>query len=132
MPNFGFANFNNPCGVAVDSSGAVYVAGSVPVSNLPGLSGEMIAKFVPTANPPVNTDSTAYFSTQPLHVNCDMAIGAGPTANWIFAPIDNISSIPNERIEKINKETGELQYSFAESEGLLESRPSIPAAGASS
>ena len=118
VPNFGFADFNNPCGVAVDSSGAVYVSGSVPVSNL-GL-GEMIAKFVPTANPPVNTDNTAYFSTPSGRGNCDIALGAGPTANWIFAALDNTSSgIPNESIDKVNKETGESQYFFAESEGLL-------------
>jgi hypothetical protein len=60
------------CGVAVDPSGAVYVG---------DYEGE-VHKFEPTADPPVNTDNTANFSTS--FSPCTLAAGAGPSAGSIF------------------------------------------------
>ena len=62
------------CGVAVDGSGDVYVADSYPASK--------IYKYTPGVNPPVNGDVSESFdnATYP----CQLAIGAGPTAGYLF------------------------------------------------
>ena len=62
------------CGVAVDGAGDVYVADSYPASK--------IYKYTPGANPPVNGDVSESFdnATYP----CQLAIGAGPTAGYLF------------------------------------------------
>jgi hypothetical protein len=88
----GATPFTEACGVAVDSAGAVFVG---------DYSGG-IHKFVPAANPPVDGDNTATFTTttQP----CAIAAGAGPTAGFIF-PAEY-----NGAISKVDSSTGELKY----------------------
>jgi len=84
--------FSEACGVAVDPSGAVYVGDFT--------SG--IHKFAPAANPPVNADNTANFSsvTNP----CALAAGAGPTAGFLFA------AQYFGPISKLDSATGEVKY----------------------
>jgi len=91
----GATNFTKACGVAVDSAGAVYVG---------DYSGG-IRKFVPAANPPVNTDNTATFTTttQP----CNLAAGSGATAGFLFP------AQYNGPISKIDSATGELKYTVS-------------------
>ncbi len=79
------------CGVAVDSTGAVYV----------GDFDAGIHKYEPDANPPVNADNSANF---PHPRACNLALGAGPTAGAIFTNLEDFS------ISKINGETGEVEY----------------------
>ncbi len=88
----GATPFNEACGVAVDPSGAVYV----------GDYNNGIHKFVPGANPPVDADNTATFSsvTQP----CALAAGAGPTAGSLFAVQYN------GPLSKLSSGTGEVEY----------------------
>jgi hypothetical protein len=83
--------FNEPCGVAVDPSGNVYVG---------DFSGQ-IHKFEPAANPAVNADSSANF---PFEGNCTLAAGAGPTAGFIF-PAHYLGSVP-----KLDSTSGEEKY----------------------
>jgi hypothetical protein len=84
--------FSEACGVAVDPSGAVYV----------GDFGGGIHKFVPAANPPVNADNSANFTTvaQP----CTLAAGSGATAGFLFA------AEYNGPIVKLDNSTGEVKY----------------------
>ncbi|MGC1852172.1 MAG: hypothetical protein WA687_07015 [Solirubrobacterales bacterium] len=91
----GATDFTEACGVAVDPAGAVYV----------GDFSSGIKKFVPAANPPVNADHTATFTTttQP----CTLAAGAGATAGFLFP---TQFSGP---ISKIDSGTGELKYTVA-------------------
>jgi IPT/TIG domain/Divergent InlB B-repeat domain len=63
--------FGEPCGVAVDPSGNVYV----------GDFAGAIHKYEPSANPPLNGDNVANFS---FGGGCVLAAGAGPTAGFIF------------------------------------------------
>jgi Tol biopolymer transport system component len=127
-PSLGFKNFEGPCGVAVDSSGAVYVSGRAPFTGQ--RHPEAINKFVPSGNPPVNSDNTVTFSTPSGYGNCGLAAGAGPTTGWLFVAINNgQQGIPDESISKINAETGELQYSFAEGQGLTGAAVVDPSSG---
>lgn len=91
----GATGFTEACGVAVDPSGAVYV----------GDYDSGIHKFVPAANPPVNADHTATFTTTTNP--CTLAAGAGPTAGFIFP------AQYNGPISKIDSSTGDLKYSFS-------------------
>jgi hypothetical protein len=84
--------FSEACGVAVDSSGGVYV----------GDYGGGIHKFVPVANPPLDSDNTANFSS--VTTPCALAAGAGPSAGFLFA------AQYNGPISKIDSSTGELKY----------------------
>ena len=86
--------FGEPCGVAVDSAGAVYV----------GDYSSGVHKFVPAANPPVNTDHKATF-THPS--TCTVAAGAGPSAGFVFA-----AKYQGE-VSKLNSTTGAVQYGIA-------------------
>jgi IPT/TIG domain len=61
-----------PCGVAVDPSGNLYV----------GDFGGTIHEYEPTASPPINGDNTTNF---PFSGNCTLAAGAGPTDGFLFA-----------------------------------------------
>jgi sugar lactone lactonase YvrE len=61
-----------PCGVAVDPSGSLYV----------GDFGGTIHKYEPAAKPPVNGDNSANF---PFSGNCTLAAGAGTTDGFLFA-----------------------------------------------
>jgi len=63
-----------PCGVAVDGTGNLFVAGEY---------SNKIYKFDPSVNPPVNGDLVSTYSgTAPV---CSLAAGAGPTAGVLFA-----------------------------------------------
>jgi hypothetical protein len=86
-------------GVAVDASGAVYVS-----------SGSTISKFVPTANPVVNTDLKADFELPGGHFPRTLAVGSGPTAGSIFAAIYASGS---PRAVELDKESGQLEFEFA-------------------
>jgi len=88
-------NFTEACGVAVDPAGAVYV----------GDYGSGIHKFVPAANPPVNADHTATFTT--TSSPCTLAAGAGATAGFIFP------AQYRGPISKIDSSSGEVKYSFS-------------------
>ncbi len=101
----GFKGFNDACGVAVDSSGAVYVDGSF--GNTPSTVG--IAKFVPSGNPPVNADNTAIFPVRAAGYpeSCQLAMGAGPSAGSIFA-VSFSGGLGHYTAFKVNKETGEF------------------------
>jgi hypothetical protein len=84
--------FSEACGVAVDPSGAVYVG---------DYSGG-IHKFVPAANPPVNADNTATFTT--VANPCALAAGEGATAGFLFA------ATPFGPLFKLDSATGEVKY----------------------
>jgi hypothetical protein len=89
------------CGVAVDSVGVVYLAAS----------GNQIHRYAPTSNVPVNGDYIApTFQLPPGVKGCNIAVGSGPTADSIFG----IGAQESPRAYKMNKETGELEYTFAE------------------
>jgi hypothetical protein len=64
--------FGEPCGIAVDPSGNVYLG---------DFSGR-IHKYEPAANPPENGDNVANFE---FASNCTLAAGAGPTDGFLFA-----------------------------------------------
>ncbi len=91
----GVTNFSEACGVAVDPSGALYV----------GDYSSGIHKFIPAANPPLNADNTANFSstTNP----CTLAAGAGSTAGFLFA------AQYSGPISKLDSSTGALQYTVS-------------------
>ena len=84
-----------PCGVAVDSSGTVYV----------GDYSSGIHKYVPAASPPVDADHVA---TLELVQPCAVAAGAGPTAGFIFAVKFG------GKVSKLDSTNGELQYEINE------------------
>jgi hypothetical protein len=88
----GATPFSEACGVAVDPAGAVYVG---------DFSGG-IHKFLPAANPPVNADNTADFTT--VTNPCTLAAGAGPTAGFLFA------AKFGGPISKLDSATGEVKY----------------------
>jgi hypothetical protein len=97
----GATQFSEACGVAVDSSGAVYV----------GDRGAGIHKFVPAANPPVNGDHAVTFTT--VANPCALAAGVGPTAGFLFAVSNDPPVGENQHagpISKIDSGTGELKY----------------------
>ncbi len=70
----GGEGFGEPCGVAVDPGGNVYVG---------DYANDEIYKFAPAANPPVNGDGSP-FSGEVEHP-CTVAAGAGSSAGSIFA-----------------------------------------------
>jgi hypothetical protein len=88
------------CGVAVAPDGTVYT----------GDSGGYVHKYVPSANPPVNSDNVANFS-YPLA--CTLAVGAGTTAGFIFANTI-VANGGNEQLSKLDAVTGQVKYLIAE------------------
>ena len=90
----GLNPFGEPCGVAVDSAGAVYV----------GDYSSGVHKFVPAANPPVDADHKATFARPET---CTVAAGAGPTAGFVFA------AKYNGEVSKLDSTTGAAQYDIA-------------------
>lgn len=113
----GLRGFNGPCGVVVDSSGAVYVAA---VFAQGGGSIDGIAKFVPSGNPPVNADNTALLEVEPPLASppstassfeslCQMALGSGPSAGWIFTTVFSQGKLAfGPGILKVNAQSGEF------------------------
>jgi hypothetical protein len=87
--------FSEPCGVAVDPAGNVFV----------GDYGPGIHKYEPTSNPPQNTDSSANFS---FAQNCYLAAGTGPSADFLF-PVRF-----NRRLSKLDAFSGQEKYALAE------------------
>ena len=85
------AAFNEPCGVAVDSAGNVYV----------GDYGPGIHKYEPSANPPVNADNVANFE---FSSSCTLAAGAGPSAGAIFP------AHYSGAVAKLNASSGAEEY----------------------
>jgi hypothetical protein len=83
--------FTEPCGVAVDPSGSLYVG---------DFSGQ-IHKYEPAASPPVNGDSSDNF---PFAGNCTLAAGAGSTEGFLFAA-HFLGSVA-----KLNATTGAEEY----------------------
>jgi hypothetical protein len=65
-----------PCGVAVDATGNLFVGAGFE---------NKVYKFDPSANPPVNTDLVATYQTD--RSVCNLAAGAGPSADSLFATI---------------------------------------------
>jgi hypothetical protein len=97
----GVTPLGEPCGVSVDSSGALYV-GDTTLNK--------VDKFVPATNPPTNADFVASFtSSQP----CELAAGAATTAGALFV------NKKNGVVTKLNA-AGVLEYqlSTAVSRGL--------------
>ena len=97
--------FGQACGVSVDSSGAVYVG---------DFSGQ-VHKFVPSADPPANTDNTANF---PLPSACTLAAGVGSTAGSIFA--DRF----NGELFKLDASSGALAYKLGNGHTTVSVDPS--------
>jgi hypothetical protein len=86
----------SPCGVAVDGSGNVYLAGGFD---------KAIYKFDPTANPPVNADNVVTFSTG--EKICNLAAGAGPTAGSLF--VNTFFTNNGKSVLRLDSSSGTLQ-----------------------
>jgi hypothetical protein len=88
---------SEPCGVAVDSGGELYV-GDFGAEDL-------IHKYDPAANPVANADNIANFSSLAGPSSpCTVAAGAGPTAGFLFA-----NTFFGE-LFKLDATTGEVKY----------------------
>jgi hypothetical protein len=100
----------DPCGVAVDAAGAVYV---------PDLNA--IHKYVPSANPPVNTDNVANLplpkGTDPEGESAYSLCGISLANGSIFGDTDGGNA--GRHAYKINKETGQLNYAFGEGDEIF-------------
>lgn len=110
-------NFEDPCGVAVDSAGTVYVATRQYESNILNSTG-VIATFASAANPPVNADNTATFTVAPLsgHRVCHLALGNKSSIGSLFAAEEAQVEEGRRRVLAINTDTGEHKV-FAEDFG---------------
>jgi hypothetical protein len=86
-----------PCGVAVDSSGNLYV----------GDFGGTIHKYEPSGAAPVNSDNVANL---PFTSNCTLVAGAGSTDGFIF-PAKFVG-----KVSKLDATTGEEKYEVASGE----------------
>ena len=99
-----------PCGVAVDAAGAVYV---------PDINA--IHKYVPTANPPVNTDNVVNLplpkGTDPEGESAYSLCGISLANGSIFGDTDGGNA--GRHAYKINKETGQLDYAFGEGDEIF-------------
>jgi hypothetical protein len=91
LTKFGTPVFGEPCGVTVDGAGNVYVG---------DYATEKVHKFVPSANPPVNTDWEQSFTA--VHA-CTLAAGAGTGAGSLF-----VTAFAGP-VSKLDSSTGELQ-----------------------
>jgi hypothetical protein len=98
--------FGEVCGVAVDSAGAVYVG---------DYSGK-IHKFVPSSNPPVNSDNSTNLGG--LSSPCQLAAGAGPTSGYLFA-----ASYGGELV-KMDSSTGAVKYTIVTGVSTISVDPS--------
>jgi hypothetical protein len=66
-------------GIAVDSVGDVYLSIGFLVGNYPG-----VAKYVPTANPPVNADDKANFALEGYELAAELTAGTASSAGSLF------------------------------------------------
>jgi hypothetical protein len=96
----------SPCGVAVDGSGNLFVGAGYD---------NKIYKFVPTANPPLNSDHTATFSS--LERPCHLAAGAGSSAGSIFA--NTFFAFNGASAFKLSSVSGAVQYAIDPNEMRL-------------
>ena len=94
------------CGVAVDGSGNVYV----------GDYSHGVHVYEPTANPPVNGDNSATYTTAANP--CTLAAGAGATAGFLF--VDRY----NGELLKLDAATGEAKYTIATGASTVSVDPS--------
>lgn len=104
----GLESFHSaPCGVAVDPSGAVYVAGSE------------LFKYVPSADQPVNADIASRFA-MPEPRFCGLGLGIGSSAGRLFASANDNSGKEGvtPRGYQVDKKTGEIEYEFASGFGF--------------
>ena len=84
----------SPRGVAVDAAGAIYVSQKSEIS-----------KYVPSANPPLNTDNVANFKTEG-YLAAHLALGSGVSAGQLFVSVlGKNTSYPVATLE-VNSETG--------------------------
>jgi hypothetical protein len=90
--------FSEACGVAVDSTGSVYVDTYLQTGG--------VQKFTPSGNPVADTDFVTSFP-EPANP-CPLAVGAGPTASFLFV------TKFGGHIYKINAATQAIAYEFAE------------------
>ncbi|HZK15907.1 MAG TPA: hypothetical protein VFC52_04910 [Solirubrobacterales bacterium] len=99
--------FGEPCGVAVDGEGTVYVGDR---------GDDLIHVFDPAAAVPVNGDSAAE-SIATLSNPCSLAAGTGATAGFLFANQSSGSA------HKLDAATGEVKYEIATSVNTLSVDP---------
>ena len=94
------------CGVAVDGSGNVYV----------GDYSHGVHVYEPAANPPVNGDNSATFTTAANP--CTLAAGAGASEGFLF--VDRY----NGELKKLDAATGEVKYTLASGGSTVSVDPS--------
>lgn len=85
--------FSEPCGLAVDPTGALYVALTTSIKH-------EIAKYVPSSNPATNADNQVSFPA--ADYACNMSIGTKSSAGWLFAAVEF-----GTNTFKVNETTGE-------------------------
>jgi WD40-like Beta Propeller Repeat len=108
----GGANFGEPCGVTVDEAGSVYVG---------DYANNRVYKFVPTSNPPLDTDSVSTFDGTVEHP-CTLAAGAAASAGAIFVAGYNALSGSGDDlpVSKLDSTSGKLDF-------VIEGRPTTVA-----
>lgn len=88
--------FGESCGVAVGATGKLWVS---------DYSGAKLYAFTPLVNPPVTSDNSSVLSTGVYH--CPLALGAGPTAGYIF------EAAYEGPVYKVAESNGARQYEVA-------------------
>ena len=99
LTKYGASNLGEACGVTVDSTGSVYV----------GDYNNGVHKYVPTANPPTNTDNAANFTA--VEHPCNLVTGSGPSVGALFV---NQFVGP---VFKLDAASGEEEYKAIEGNG---------------
>jgi hypothetical protein len=92
----GPVDFGESCGVAVGATGKLWVS---------DYSSERLYAFTPSANPPVTSDNSSVLHTGVSH--CPLALGAGPTAGYIF------EAAYEGPVYKVAESNGVRQYEVA-------------------
>ncbi|MFL5874260.1 MAG: hypothetical protein ACJ75T_12425, partial [Solirubrobacterales bacterium] len=92
----------SPCGVAVDSSGSIYLSGCFE---------EMIHKYVPAGSPPTDAD---YVSTFTASAPYNLAVGVGPAAGLLFSSRYVFSEEATHETQALNIDSGALSYKVDE------------------
>ncbi|HEU4906971.1 MAG TPA: hypothetical protein VFT19_12770 [Solirubrobacterales bacterium] len=107
---FETGSFNEPLGVAVDPSGNVYVGDFS--------SADLVHKYEPAANPPVNADNVASFATLAgTSSPGTLAAGVGSTAGFIFV------NRFNGELFKLDDTSGEIKYQITTSASTVRVDP---------